>query len=108
MPVGIWLAEWLQRLNAKEAIPELKAALIKEKTDKGKAVLMNALERLGAPLEEIIDRSELTKEAEKGMKKGIPTALEWFPFNELPSIHWQSGEAAWVPTGSGDHTPHRR
>lgn len=81
-------AEWLGELKHKEAIPALKAAFAKEKSEPVKDQLIKALEVLGIPLEELLDRDKLDQEAEKGLKKGIPKALEWFPFAQLPSARW--------------------
>ena len=49
---------------------------------------------LGVPLEELLDRNQLDVEAEKGLGKGIPKELDWFPFSQLPSATWaDSGQA---------------
>ncbi len=82
-------AQWLGQLNYKEAIPALKTALTKEKSEGVKDELIKTLEMLGVKLEELLDRDKLDQEAEKGLKKGIPKDLEWFPFAQLPSVTWE-------------------
>ncbi len=81
-------AEWLAELRHKEAIPALKAAFAKEKSEPVKDQLIKALEVLGISLEELLDRDKLDQEAEQGLKKGIPKVLEWFPFAQLPAVRW--------------------
>jgi hypothetical protein len=81
-------AEWLADLKHKQAIPALKAAFAKEKSELVKDQLIKTLEVLGIPLEELLDRDELDQEAEQGLKKGIPKVLEWFPFAQLPAVRW--------------------
>jgi len=49
---------------------------------------MKALEVLGVNIEELLDLGGLDKEAEKGLKKGIPSDLDWFPFEQLPKVRW--------------------
>jgi len=82
-------AEWLATLGHREAVPALKAALGKEKQELGRSALMSALEALGEPIDEFIDRDGLLAEAEVGLKKGVPDALGWFPFDLLPPVTWQ-------------------
>ena len=81
-------AQWLAALQHKEAIPALRAALAKEKSDGVREEMIKALEMLGVPLDELIDISKLDKEAEQGLKKGIHKDLEWFPFAQLPPVTW--------------------
>ena len=81
-------AQWLADLNYREAIPALRAALDKEKSEVVKDELIRTLETLDVNLEELVDRSALDKEAEKGLKKGVPTDLEWFPFEQLLTVRW--------------------
>jgi hypothetical protein len=82
-------AEWVSRLGDKRAIEPLKDALAKEKGDATKGAEMAALERLGVEVDEFLDRPGLVKEAEKGLAKGVPEDLAWFPFEQLPTVHWQ-------------------
>ena len=81
-------AEWLANLKYELAVPALKAALGKEKSEIVRDEQIRALEALGVSLEELLDVKLLEQEAEKGLKKGIPTDLEWFPFAQLPTVRW--------------------
>jgi hypothetical protein len=76
-------AQWLADLNYKDAIPALLKALAKEKSDVVKDEIIRALETLGMKLEEILDLGQLDRDAEVGLKKGIPKDLDWFPFSQL-------------------------
>jgi len=81
-------AQWLGKLKLKAAIPKLRAAFAKEKSEVVKDELIRALELLGVRLEELLDLAKLDEEAQKGMKKGIPKELDWFPFDRLPTVRW--------------------
>lgn len=86
-------AEWLGRLGCKDAIPLIESALKKEKSDIARAAMMNALETLGVPFDQIVDREELLGMAGETLKRGIPLPLSWFRFDALPSVRWRdSGE----------------
>ncbi len=81
-------AAWLADLGRREAVPAIETALQTEKQDVAKAMFMDALEALGAPVDEFLNRPGLAGEAERGLRKGIPAALTWFPFDRLPSVRW--------------------
>ncbi len=81
-------AEWLGRIGDARALDALLAALKREKNEVTKGAMMSALELLGAPVEQFLDRKALLKEAEKGVAKGEPEDLKWFPFDSLPLVHW--------------------
>ena len=86
-------AQWLVALGYKDAVPAMKKALAKDKSEGVKDELMRALESLGVPLDELVNVSKLDAEAEKGLKKGMPRDLDWFPFAQLPSVAWaESGQ----------------
>ncbi len=82
-------ADWLARLGEKSVVEPLLDACKREKNEAAKSAIMSALEQLGAPVEQFLDRANLLKESEKGLSKGIPEDLKWFPFNSLPAVHWQ-------------------
>ncbi len=82
-------AEWLGRLGEKKATDALLTALKREKNEASKGAMMSALEQLGAQVDQFLDRAGLLKEAEKGMAKDVPEDLKWFPFEQLPVVHWQ-------------------
>lgn len=81
-------AQWLAELKYEKSVPALRKALAKEKSEVVKDELMKALEGLGVNIEELLDLGGLDKEAEKGLKKGIPNDLDWFPFEQLPQVRW--------------------
>ena len=81
-------AQWLAALQYKEAVPALRRALSNEKSEVVKDELIKSLETLGVKLEEILDLSKLDDEAERGLKKGMPNELDWFPFDQLPVVRW--------------------
>ncbi len=90
-------AEWLGRIRDPQAVPPLTIALKKEKNEPAKGAMMGALEQLGVPVEQFLDRDGLVKEARAGLKKGIPEALQWFPFAQLPIVHWVDNGQAVEP-----------
>ena len=90
-------ATWLGRLNDSDIIPKLKESFKTEKSDLVKDALVRSLEKLGASVDEFLDLAGLLKEAQTGLKKGIPEALSWFPFNRLPVLHWQDTNKSIEP-----------
>jgi hypothetical protein len=81
-------AQWLGRLRHLPAIPALEAAVAKEKHDVPKGAMLDALQSMGQPVEKYLDRAALAREAAKGLAKGAPKELDWFPWNALPAVHW--------------------
>ena len=81
-------AQWIAELKYKAAIPALKSALANEKSENARDEQIRALEILGVSLEELLDVKQLEADAEKGLKKGLPMDLEWFPFSQLPQVRW--------------------
>ena len=90
-------AEWIERLRITTAIPALEAALKKEKSEVAKGAIFDALEAMGVALDPYLDRDKLASEAAKGLAKAIPSDLEWFPFAQLPVVHWDDSAAAVSP-----------
>ncbi len=87
--VALWFAE----RGSRSAIPVLREALEAEKQEPVRKAIVIALERLGAPVETPVDRERVLFESAAVVKKGIPPALDWFPVDALPRIHWaDSGE----------------
>lgn len=87
-------AQWLTRLRFEPAVPALEAAVAKEKNDQVKGALLDALEAFGQPVEKYLDRAALARDAGKSLAKGLPSDLEWFPWNALPEVRWNdNGEA---------------
>jgi hypothetical protein len=81
-------AEWLARLRESSAVDPLLAALKQEKNEVAKGAFMTALEVLGAPVDQFLDREKLLAEADKGLAKGLPADLQWLPVKLLPLVHW--------------------
>jgi hypothetical protein len=86
-------ADWLSRLAVPNPIDIIKAALKSENNELVKDALMRSLEKLGASVDEFLDRAGLQAEAKAGLKKGIPDALAWFPFESLPVVRWEDTNA---------------
>lgn len=83
-------AAWLARLRLPEAEAALRQALKKEKQELARAAMLTALESLGIPLTEFLNRQLLAKEA---AKCSVPEGLSWFPFEQLPQVRWTDGSA---------------
>ena len=81
-------AQWLGKLKLTTAVPQLQTAFAKEKSEAVKDELIRTLEVLGVRLEELLDLDKLDEEAQKGLKKGVPKELEWFPLDRLPTVRW--------------------
>jgi hypothetical protein len=81
-------AEWIARLEEESAREALLSGVRKEKNEAARAAMMTALEKLGVPLEQFLGRDGLLAEARKGLSKGLPPALEGFPFPAMPTVHW--------------------
>lgn len=90
-------ADWLAKLKTAKAIPHLQTILKKEKSDLAKGAMMEALETLGVPVEEFLNRKSLGKEAAAVLKKGIPAQLSWFPFEVMPIVHWEDNSEVVDP-----------
>ncbi len=90
-------AEWLGRIGNAQAMESLLAAMKREKNESAKGAMMSALELLGVPVEQFLDRKALLAEAEKGAAKGVPEGLKWFPFERLPVAHWADNAEPLVP-----------
>jgi hypothetical protein len=87
-------AAWLGRLRAPGTVEPLEAALDKEKHDLAAGAMMSALQALGVPVERFLNRAGLLRDAQAGLKKGVPADLQWFPFEGLPGLEWNdTGEA---------------
>ncbi|MCG8365325.1 MAG: DUF4132 domain-containing protein [Pseudanabaenales cyanobacterium] len=81
-------ADWLGDRGDVTAIEPLKQALKQEKSEAAKDTMLRSLEKLGASVDEFLDRKNLLKDSQTLLKKGIPGILSWFPFTAAPTIHW--------------------
>jgi len=84
-------ADWLAARGTESAIPALRQALRKEKSEVPKAAIITALQTLGDDVSDCFDPKGLLEEAEAGLAKASTKGLEWFPFDLLPRLHWQNG-----------------
>jgi hypothetical protein len=106
-------AEWLGTLGDAAAVGPLKEAVRAEKQEAVKGVMMTALERLGADVNEFLDRAALKNEAEAGLAKKRPAGMAWVPLERLPAVRWKdTGEAVdpqvvrwWVVQGVQQKSP---
>lgn len=90
-------AEWLGRIGDARTIEPLLAALKREKSEFAKGAMMSALEAVGAPVEQFLNRESLLKEATEVVARGVPSDLLWFPFERLPVVHWADNGQALDP-----------
>jgi hypothetical protein len=90
-------ARWLGELKVEEAVGPIRKALDKEKYDEPKAQMMETLEVLGEDIDRFLNRSKLKKEAEKGLKKAFHKDIAWFPFDNLPVVHWEKNRRKVAP-----------
>lgn len=82
-------ANWLGRLGDARAVDPLLGALKCERNEATRGAIMSALERLGVPVEQFLDRQGLLKEA--GKYATLPETLAWFPLANLPTVNWTDG-----------------
>lgn len=89
-------AHWLARLRLPSAVSALEQAVRKEKHDLAKGAMLDALQALGQPVENYLDRNALVAEAAKSLAKGLPKDLDYFPWSALPEVRW-SDNGTFVP-----------
>ncbi|OTQ12475.1 hypothetical protein B6D11_11650, partial [Gilliamella apicola] len=91
--VRIVAANWLAELGKKSSIKALNAALKKEKRETVQAAILVALEKMGEDISQHLTQKKLLADAQKGLKGKMPTDLNWFDFNLIPTLTWQNGKA---------------
>lgn len=84
-------ANWLAQRGATSHIPAIRKRLKTERSDKARAQMISALERLGDDTSDFFDQKAMIAEAEKALAKPNPKGLEWFSFDALPALHWADG-----------------
>lgn len=84
-------ADWLAERGAKDQTAALRAAVDKERSEVARAAMLTALERLGEDVSGYFDPKTLLAEAEAGLKKVKPKALDWFPHDAVPNVRWRDG-----------------
>ena len=90
--VRINTANWLAELGQKSSIKALNTALKKEKRETVQTAILVALEKMGEDISQHLTSQKLLTDAQKGLKGKIPTELDWFDFNLIPSLTWQNGK----------------
>ena len=63
----------------------------------GNIAMMDALAKLGVATDAFLNREELLQMSIRDLAKGIPDDLVWFPFDQLPKLHWQDSGANIAP-----------
>ncbi|MEO0853992.1 MAG: HEAT repeat domain-containing protein, partial [Cyanobacteria bacterium J06648_11] len=91
--IRIAAAEMLRDLKDEAAIEPLKKALRKEKQELVKGAMLQALEAVGADVEEFLGRRKQLNDAKKGLDKKRPKGMEWVPLDGLPKVRWEDGKA---------------
>ena len=91
-------AQWLGRLRHEPAIPALEAAVGKEKHDVALGAMLDALQAMGQPVGKYLDPVTLADQAAKAVAKGLPKAIDWFPWAGLPTVRWADGEPVPLDT----------
>ena len=88
-------AKWLADLQDERAIPDLQAALKKEKRETARAAILTTLKKLGVDISSHLAPKVLLAEAESGLKGKMPKSLDaWLKVDALPELVWQdSGKA---------------
>ena len=86
-------ATWAAAANLTAAIPVLHEALGREGSTIARVAMLEAIDRLGGSIDPWITPEQLRSGAERGLKKGIPAKLSWFPFESLPVARWEDGDA---------------
>ena len=90
--VRIVAANWLAELGKKSSIKALNAVLKKEKRETVQAAILVALEKMGEDISQHLTAKKLLVDAQKGLKGKMPTDLNWFDFNLIPTLTWQNGK----------------
>jgi len=87
----IGAADWLRQRRDRQAIPALRAALDKEKTDAGRAAFLTALMALGDDVSDQFSEKRLLAEARAGLSKARSKVGDCVPLDHLPALAWQDG-----------------
>lgn len=91
-------AEWLARLGDAGAVPALRAALDKERSEVVRATLLTALEALGEDISADLAPEALLAEATKGLRAKKPVSMAWFDLDALPAARWATDGSPVDPT----------
>lgn len=86
-------AAWLGARDEVGAISHIVARLKKEKSDLARATMLDALARLGGPVDDFVGPTALTAEAKAGLKKARLEKLDWLDLDAQPQLAWADGTA---------------
>ncbi|HEX8564633.1 MAG TPA: DUF4132 domain-containing protein [Pyrinomonadaceae bacterium] len=82
-------AEWWGSSGDENAIEPLREAIEKEKSDVAKDQMLRALERLGASVEEYLDRDQLAADAKTNIQGDfVRKTIPWLNASLLPKVRW--------------------
>ncbi len=83
-------AEWLGRQGDVAALDPLRRALSGESNEGARAAMLSAIEALGGSVDQYLGVDVLEREARSGLaaQARSRSALEGFPFEELPRVRW--------------------
>jgi hypothetical protein len=84
-------ADWLRARRDPAAIPALRAALTRETSDAGRAMLLSALIACGDDISDQVSQERLLEQAEAGLAKTRSTVGAFVPLDRLPTLRWQGG-----------------
>ena len=82
----------MAELGQKSSINALNAVLKKEKCKTVQAAILVALEKMGEDISQHLTAKKLLADAQQGLKGKIPTGLDWFDFNLIPTLTWHNGD----------------
>ncbi|MEN9353401.1 MAG: hypothetical protein RL318_726, partial [Fibrobacterota bacterium] len=82
---------WLTRIAPPNALAILEKRLTKETREAVRATLLSCIEMLGGDLSKALSPETLLQEAHKGLKGGVPKAMEDFPLAGLPECRYLNG-----------------
>ncbi|PUA28802.1 MAG: hypothetical protein B0W54_10315 [Cellvibrio sp. 79] len=84
--------QWISRIDMRDATTDLFNVLKKEKSEIVRGQLLSTLEKFGEDIQSFLTPDVLLKEAQKGLGGKLPAGLDWFPFNQLPTMHWVNNQ----------------
>lgn len=92
--VRVNAATWLADIRAPGGEAALRKRLKKEKADPVRTALIEALQRLGADLTDLVGPASLIAEAEAAAAKGTPELPAWLVGAGLPHVRFRDGADA--------------
>ncbi|MGD0721597.1 MAG: DUF4132 domain-containing protein [Roseiarcus sp.] len=87
----IGAAEWLRAQRDRQALPALRAALERERTDAGRAAIVGALDALGDDISDQFAEPRLLAEARAGLARTKSAVGACAPPGRLPPLAWRDG-----------------